>query len=119
MAPKKKAPQTNPSLPEGDEGVADPPVGNCPASSENPTSENPSEENTVPAGTEVAHTKEIDDTEREALLAEKEAADLRARLAQAKEDAARRQREEETNAEVERYRGRKRRAQRESQELQK
>jgi len=52
-------------------------------------------------------------------MAEKEMVDLRAKVAQAKENATRKQREEETNTEAERYHERKRRAQRESQELQK
>ena len=114
MAPKKKAPQTHPSLLEGDEGITDPPVSNPSAPPEDSTNENLPEEDPVLTEREVIQTEEIDDTEHEALMAEKETMDLRAKVAQAKEDAARRQREEETNIEAKKYRERKRRAQRES-----
>ena|SRR6266498_4113411 len=107
MAPKKKAPQTHPALPEGDEGVTDPPVSNPSSPFEDPTNENPHEEDPVLTKREVTHTKETNDIKHEALMAEKEVVDLLAKVVQAKEDAAKRQREEETNAEAERYHERK------------
>src|SRR6266540_1060695 len=102
MAPKKKALQANPSPLDGDEGAANQAVGNPLTSSKNPTSEDLNKENPVLPGSDVVHTEETNEAEREALLAERETAHLHARLAQAKEDTARRQREEETNAEAER-----------------
>ena len=72
MAPKKKAPQTHPTLPEGDERITDPPISNPLAAPEDPTNENLPEEDPVLIEREVIHTEETGDTEHEALMAEKE-----------------------------------------------